>query len=288
MFEINSCGFSIRLKISGFQIFATFFKFFIFIKNVFPRLIDFRNCGEWELEFYCIFVIIGKGYHGGRGNKCQGWTYTNNLPKRSHNNNVGGGGGTGTTTLPGGGGGGGYGTNGKDGLYYSDTNGNGGKGGISYGNSEIKLIGNNNNKLLLGSGGGCGHDTHNAYYGTNGGGSIIIECKNNIIIENNSNILTNGENRKDNIYSGCGSGGTIYLKAGKVIVNNGLISSIGGINKNGPNGPGAGGFGRIRIDCTKENKIKYIDNTNNYTGIFRPKIGFIDLIWSFHVVEYVF
>ena len=107
------------------------------------------------------------------------------------------------------------------------------------------------------------------FRGTNGGGSIVIECTKNIIIEKGGKILANGEN-ENNYWSGCGSGGSIYLKA-KQIINNGLIQAIGGknivtrrvfnMNKNSTRG-GQGGMGRIRIDC---NVLGY--------GKIKPEVG---------------
>ena len=60
------------------------------------------------------------------------------------------------------------------------------------------------------------------------------------------------------------------------VVNNGVVEVVGGVNENGPNGWGSGGMGRIRVDCSKNGKEKFIDG--NRLGVFRPKIGCLKII----------
>ena len=126
------------------------------------------------------------------------------------------------------------------------------KGGKPYGDAQLS-----NGELLLGSGGGSGNIGSD---GTNGGGAIIIECTESIFIGKSSGIIANGVNDKKSIWCGCGSGGSIHLKA-PIIVNNGKIEAIGGVNMNGENVSGAGGYGRIRIDCEKSHKRYVCDGS---------------------------
>ena len=135
-------------------------------------------------------------------------------------------------------------------------------------------------EIYLGSGGG-GYYCHNilskdvSVNGTNGGGVIIIKCKHKIVIENNAFITANGENNTQSEKAGCGSGGSIYLKA-PTIVNNGTISALGGVNKRGTrNKHGAGGDGRIRIDCN-QHSCDLLKPQNNKQIL--PKIGFFRVL----------
>ena len=63
-------------------------------------------------------------------------------------------------------------------------------------------------------------------------------------INQNAAILCRGELSKDKC--GCGSGGSILIKS-PTIFNSGLICARGGCHKG--TYYGAGGYGRIRIDC---------------------------------------
>lgn len=275
------------------------------------------QCESLVLESNSEINLDGKGYKGGKKGSYQGYSYnsiTINDPSlkngckdqngasrvNSNYSHGGGGGGDSTSGLwTGAGGGGGYGSNGKNGGGIG-----GGKGGLSYG--DLKLA-----NIYLGSGGGASFD----YRGTNGGGAVIIVCQKSIIIEENAKISVNGENVTDarNKWSGCGSGGSIYLKSPKII-NNGLISAVGGKNK--PSGSnyqrkdirsGSGGNGRIRIDCSKEN-LRFVEyniddkngaptrqsstrsifsnvfrmgqknNDNVCTGVIQPGIGYLHFL----------
>ena len=131
--------------------------------------------------------------------------------------------------------GGGYATRGKNG---SD---NISQGGGIYGSNQM-------NYLYLGSGGGGDTDDD----GTSGGGIIYIECQERIVIEDGASITANGgDNMSRWSRIGCGSGGSIYLKA-PIIINNGKIEARGGRNINRSSNAGNGGDGRIRIDCSKK------------------------------------
>ena len=212
------------------------------------------KCTNLTLEDGAKITVNGKGYKGGKNMWYQGESYQG-IAKESRLNNYGGGGGGAVGVV--GAGGGGYGTNGMNGSN------NGGRGGIAYGDAQLTV-------LHLGSGGGYGP----GWSGSNGGGAIVIECKNSIIIDKGCSITANGQNKKKdeyNYYSGCGSGGSIYLVSNK-IVNKGKIMAIGGANKYGLNGFGCGGMGRIRIDCKKEN-YKYIEKST-----IEPQVGYIQFI----------
>ena len=311
--------------------------------------------------------LSGKGYKGGQHKGFQGFSYKGES-KQSKENNFGGGGGAGLM----GGGGAGFATKGVSGY-------NGGKGGRPYGNKKLTP------KVLMGSGGGTGLFNMK---GTSGGGAIIIECDDCIIIgsgsnrgnrntnnnnkflgvNNNNNFndaasfaaiaaaavrevtfngasvsptTGNGDNKEDeqgssdgsviigdsdddddssdeftsdsdsevatnpkfknNVsinnsnfvkqydrltsvifcngehdlkhedYVGCGSGGSIWLKAPKII-NNGVIKAIGGRCLNRTNKKeyyGNGGMGRVRIDINTDNELLV------RKGTIRPKIGFL-------------
>ena len=175
---------------------------------------------------------------------------------RSIEANCGGGGGSKVFAF---GGGGGYGTVGEPG---GDIN-YGGHGGEMYGNEQLTTV-------YLGSGGGaCG-----VAYGSNGGGAIVIKCETEIIIDKNALIVCDGQSigtDASHNCSGCGSGGSICLKALK-IVNKGVISAIGGKNKNGKKNEGSGGMGRIRIDCDKKNK-RFLSLRN-----ITPKVGYLNFV----------
>ena len=230
-------------------------------------------------------------------------------PMVSNNSNYGGGGGGNNISafVIGAGGGGGYGTCGK-----SDCGVGSGKGGESYGdaqlscinidlNGQINVNSNNNNnnnnnpnnfECLLGSGGGGCFE----FCGTNGGGAIIIICNQSIIINKHGTICANGDNIYDlkNKWSGCGSGGTIYLYAPKLI-NHGSIMAVGGKNiankKNGAKS-GIGGMGRIRIDCNQQYCKQFQQNTNSQSlfgslwksnsnqGVVKPGVGHLTVLPS--------
>ena len=76
--------------------------------------------------------------------------------------------------------------------------------------------------LYLGSGGGGCMKIN----GTNGGGALMIECENGIVIHKNAIISVNGEFCQDNTRVGCGSGGSIYLKAPKILNYGKLVQLV--------------------------------------------------------------
>ena len=160
-----------------------------------------------------------------------------------------------------------------------NTNSNSVGNGINskYSNSRDNNIYEN---VYLGSGGGCAawreaNSVGRSVIGTNGGGAIMIECKDSIIIGEGCNISANGGNTDG--FGGCGSGGSIYLKA-KKIVNNGKVTATGGRNFR-PDSPQScnGGMGRIRIDCGKQDREKYSKNNQSDKGNFEPSIEYIGL-----------
>lgn len=241
-------------------------------------------CNSLTLHAGSEINVNGKGYKGGQPQH-QGYSYKNIIPIVSRMSNYGGGGaGLKRYTDTKFGAGGGYGTDGANG---GSTNG-GACGGKAYGNKEL-------NPPYLGSGGGgsisCG--------GTNGGGIVIIKCKQNIKIEKGATITANGgianaytnhdhdveneykigktqndsnysykKHNGDSKFAGGGSGGSIHLKAPK-IENYGIISSIGDTPHKWAC---PGGVGRIRFDCKKEN-VKFFQNMLFYHGKIEPTIG---------------
>ena len=221
------------------------------------------------LEKCAIINVNGKGYRGGKSSKVSGgyhgYSY-NWESNESENANYGGGGGgiatsIGTVSIgvfSGFGrlyvGGGGDGTEGKHATNSKKT---GSEGGQCYGDETLS-------RVNLCSGGGCGSEICKNHIESIGGDAIIIECDESIVISKGASIMANGENEKHFYGSGCGSGGSIFLKAPK-IVNDGLIQAIGGINRNGNGGYGAG-MGRIRIDCEKDSEI-FWTNSNKHRDI---------------------
>lgn len=190
------------------------------------------QCKELILESGGSINVTGKGYPGGNRSYYQGYSYkydAPNLPTDSVEPNLGGGGGAWGGW---GAGGGGYGTPGKSGFCHGEPSG---KAGLTYGDRDVSVV-------YCGSGGG----NSKFGFGSAGGGGIMIECEGNIRIENGATIIANGGDLKQDSLNGCGSGGTIWIRA-KEVKNDGLISAVGGINKNGKGGDGVGGMGRIRI-----------------------------------------
>ena len=194
-----------------------------------------------------IITVSGLGYLGGDSQNTQGYSYDNTKRKgRTSKANFGGGGG-GTVRS---GGAGGYGTTGVSGTGT-------GEGGSIYGDVQLT-------EAHLGSGGGAKGTSK----GGTGGGALIIECTSKLEIGANARIKANGTSGKTNLANsggGAGSGGSIYLKASRII-NNGIIEAVGGENAF------QGGEGRIRIDCDNSNKEKI----NQNKGKINPKIGHQD------------
>ena len=121
-----------------------------------------------------------------------------------------------------------------------------GRGGAIYGDEQLNVIN-------FGSGGGGGD--YGDSKGGNGGGIIVIDCKQNIHMNQMSALRANGQRGKYET-DGCGSGGSIFIKCKQLNMNNSSrIEAIGGRNKMKGNG-GNGGDGRIRIDCSCSKNIQ--------------------------------
>ena len=243
------------------------------------------RCNKLILENGSCINVDGKGYQGGDDKHPQGYSIGYNsllygkASKKLLNqaNNGGGGMGFAYFGYDGWGGGGGYGCDGTSGQGKNDKDGknsknskNGndgdvtyGKGGNSYGKAELFEL--NGLNVHLGSGGGAGSDITKWYNGGNGGGAIIIECDDAIVIKKGCVISANGS--KKNSHGGCGSGGSIYLKA-PIIVNQGHVTAMSSRRLHG-----SGGFGRIRVDCN-ENIAKELKSGTN----FEPNIEYNGLL----------
>ena len=159
----------------------------------------------------------------------------------------GGGAASGAYYITGGGGGGGYASNGKPGRHFTH-----GYGGNTYGNSELFSIDGKN--VHLGSGGGCGYDSLQYFNGGRGGGAIVINCSEMILISKDATITVEGERGSVSLLTigGCGSGGSVYLRAPN-IVNHGKICADGGTARDtGFFLGGNGGDGRIEYDIVQD------------------------------------
>ena len=232
------------------------------------------HCNKLIIENGGCINVDGKGYKGGDNTHPQGYSIGNNnlLYGRESNellnksNNGGGGMGFARFGHGGWGGGGGYGTDGKCGqgvgkIFYVTNNDHGivyGEGGDSYGSEKLFEV--NGNNVQLGSGGGAGSDLIKWYNGGNGGGAIVIECEDAIVIKKGAIITANGDVGD---YGGCGSGGSIYLKT-PMLVNCGKINAVGGKGQYG-----SGGVGRIRVDCDhgEMNIRRNFEPNNVYNGL---------------------
>ena len=219
------------------------------------------HCKQLILDSGSCIDLTGRGYSGGKLGGYQGCSYKNNVSNKPIQSNFanygGGGGGTGDNGPFSCGGGGGYAT---QGFNFGSV-----KGGDIYGNKQLFTV-------YLGSGGGGGGKNVIGYAGTNGGGAIVIECEQSIVISRNSCIIANGANNMKNYFAcGCGSGGSIYLKAPKII-NNGKIEAVGGKNIHSHDRFGNGGNGRIRVDCNKD------CHESIQKSMIYPEIGFLRLI----------
>lgn len=208
-------------------------------------------CQSLKLESGAIITVSGKGYKGATKDGFQGESYTGVGRSASRFCNNGGGGG-GQILADIGGAGGGYGTNGSNGHCYHYESSQNSIGGYSYGDAKLSVI-------YLGSGGGAGKRNP----GTNGGGAIIIECTKELIVEKGGIICANGGDTTSEYLAGCGSGGSIYLRARRII-NDGKIEALGGRTGSKEINNGFGGFGRIRIDSNE----KYLNE-----GVVLPAVG---------------
>eukprot|EP01084_Bolivina_argentea_P142877 250968_1 len=209
--------------------------------------------GNLYMESGAKITMSGRGYHGGHhGRNGASYIQKTNAKKmdlKTRKPFIGGGGaGQISIATENGaensmGAGGGYGSKGINGTGALH-----GYGGLIYGNNTLSV-------LHLGSGGGSGYyfdemsNTLRSHKGGSGGGAIKIKCLGNIIMENKSKILCNGNKGKGSM-SGGGSGGSIHLicknKSNLQLDNDACIEAIGGVNGSGGDN-GNGGNGRIRI-----------------------------------------
>ena len=201
-----------------------------------------------------ILSAKGKGFAGGTGggyNGLQGSSYAG-TPTTSASPNYGGGGGG--MSNPGGGGGGGYAVAGGQAVGSNPGSGGGVYNVVSFLNWFETLF-------LKGSGGGGASQSSSsagAPNGGNGGGIIRLHCKNLVVT---GEITADGDPGGDATQSspnkgggGGGGGGTIFIQALlSSQIGSGLVHALGG--RGGISYPqssytgGAGGNGRIRIEC---------------------------------------
>ena len=166
----------------------------------------------------------------------------------------GGGGGDKAEGIVGDGGGGGYGTAGHIGVAEGS-----GEGGRPYGDAELSV-------LHLGSGGGGGSG---CYWGGGpggaGGGALVLEAP-EVTITDEGQVFVEGANGTDGCAEGGGgSGGSIHLRAIRLVVN-GQISAAGGLGWAALGGNG--GHGRIRFDA---------DVLDTERSIIAPDVGFTQI-----------
>jgi hypothetical protein len=161
------------------------------------------------------------GYEGGRGGE-------NN--KKNGGQGLGPGGGAGGkfhSPYINGGGGAGFGSNGGDTGTYSETSRPSGKGGPSYGSSQLlPLIGGS------GGGGGGGGASFAGTGGGGGGGAILIASSGTVSIT--GSLLARGGNSGFSQGSGCGARGG-YGSGGAIRIVATAISGNGTIAANQPN-----------------------------------------------------
>lgn len=176
-----------------------------------------------------------------------------------HNANPnGGGGGSGYCNCGEAAGGGSYGTVGNTPSGSSCGGGSHGQNGHMYGDAQLS-------KLYLGSGGGGGcRDDDGCEYsdGANGGGLIYIMASKAVIkgsLKSTGGDSPGGSSHAcDDTIGGPGSGGTIYLRANELVVDNpSSTCNVDGGNRAYISQPniytGTGGKGRVRIDYNKLN-----------------------------------
>ncbi|MDA3814975.1 MAG: hypothetical protein PF549_01250, partial [Patescibacteria group bacterium] len=137
----------------------------------------------------------------------------------------------------------GFGPGGGDSGVYGGGGGYGGKGG----NANSGIIGGPENgqenihqPTSLGSGGGFGINGVSA--NNAGGGAIKLNISG--ILNNEGSIISNGGSGETFVWSGGGSGGSVWIEAG-TIIGSGTILVNGGNGGGGNGGGGAGG--RIAI-----------------------------------------
>ena len=288
------------------------------------------HCNSLILENGGRISVTGKGYKGGEKGGFQGHSYKRgSYPRQSTSPNYGGGGGKpGYGWYHNYGAGAGYASKGGDGVPHK---GRVAKGGDTYGDKTLLIpikkrrtkkavmLQKNKNKailksdknkkveieydLYLGSGGGSGGDYSS---GGNGGGAIAIECRDRLILNENTCIEANGSDSGGGGGSGgAGSGGSIYIKSPTIIVNSKLydndsdgdgngnsnggkkiksrgftnikIQAIGG-NQYTYHNAGQGSVGRIRIDCSKQSFKKHVKRLAKVNSAIVPKIGYTQFI----------
>ena len=224
----------------------------------------------------------GKGFAGGQGggyNGLQGYSYAG-TPTTSSSPNYGGGGGG--TSNPGGGGGGGYATQGNNAIGSNIGYGGGVYNVPSFLNWFETLF-------IKGSGGGGASQSSSSAGAPNGGaggGIIRLYCKKLIVT---GEITADGDPGGDAAQSspnkgggGGGAGGTIFIQALlSCQIGSGLIHALGG--RGGISYPqssytgGAGGNGRIRIECP--GSITGTANPSYVSGFSNNSSGYSKKSW---------
>ena len=251
---------------------------------------------EIKLEIHCLYCEIN-GTLNGNGKGGKGGNVNINLGEGGlRGENIGGGeGGVYGEFIHGsGGGGGGFGNIGGNASSIEEDVLFPASGGTLYGNSSAF----DNSNIFMGSGGGSGSNTGSAYdsfggSGGNGGASISIIAEYNITINDNGQVLCDGNNGNLGVYNayqndwgspggGGGSGGSIYLQSEIYISASSLLSCKGGkggdantqLNETIQAGGGGSG-GRIKLlgVVHNENSINY-DISGGIGGIGYPELGF--------------
>lgn len=164
-----------------------------------PRqTLDLVVSNDCLIEQYGILGATGRGYAGGKGP---------GIGDNGLSNNDGGGGG-------------GYG--GKGGVSWNQTN----FGGKAYGDQFVPTD--------FGSGGGYAFNNP-IYFGGAGGGAVRLTVNGTLTVTNHGSLSSNGSSGN---YGGGGSGGSLLLRAAK-LTGNSVIQADGGSGEYG--GGGAGG-----------------------------------------------
>ena len=211
-----------------------------------------------ELRVDGVITAKGKGYRGGEGGiggfgdgneiSGKGGESLSGKPDTRTTTMISGGGegGGGGLRISYNGGGGGHKTSGNDGLpTEGQTSGAPGKGGNSYGTSDLK-------RIYLGSGGGGGSSgfglVGNGGRGGNGGGIIFVSARSILgfgTIDANGNSGITVSNRGS---GGGGAGGSVFLRAWDFQFNGDKVQISGGGEG------GTGGSGYYRLDAnSREN-----------------------------------
>eukprot|EP01084_Bolivina_argentea_P297564 512663_1 len=145
---------------------------------------------------------------------------------------------------------------------YSGLNGYNGLSGNKYGSGGVYQYGifNNNNKdsnsqkCFIGFGGGCAKHIKESK-GGDGGGKIILLC-NELIVEKESKITSNGENGIKS--GGGGSGGSILIVSNHINIHHKSQLSVNGGKGDTQGRNGTDGI--IQFGYIIESELKYVSN----------------------------